>query len=184
MIVQILWQDPWTKCNCRTFARFGSVTGFGEKIGSCVTSWPWWPVCIRRVWSSPADTWPQWSWGDTCHVGWWSWTRGLTRVSRAGGMSRSLRNLTLRFSWIVSSGLSVVEKYIQCDIRKQFFYKEIKIWSPIRDKSCKKPSQGQNLDPLELVVGSRNLVLIDHIRIFSLSFYLWRNSFSFGGFFT
>ena len=37
---------------------------------------------------------------------------------------------------------------------------------------------------VELVVGSRNLVLIDHIRIFSLSFYLLRNSFSFGGFFT
>ena len=27
-------------------------------------------------------------------------------------------------------------------------------------------------DPVELVVGSRNLVLIDHIRMFSLSFHL------------
>ena len=37
---------------------------------------------------------------------------------------------------------------------------------------------------LEQFVGSRKLVLIVHIRIFSLSFHLWTNSFSFRGFFT
>ena len=78
-------------------------------------------------------------------------------MSRAGGMSRSLRNLTLRFSWIVSSGLSVVENIFIVIYGNNFSIKKSKVQRRGFDgETCR-----QTFVILELLFNTKRLFSIE-----------------------